>query len=227
MGGRSILQDSDNRLWTADRPHSLPPPLPYLCSFSSTLSLSCSFTLSPLFSIYLAQFLWEQPARGALKLGRRRKQSQVCRGNMMGPKVGLRGEGQTLECVTKGWASLLMTPTGETSCSVCKGLHMHCYCVGLTRRCDRACSRKHKLYKTWTAGNMGMHTRRHSHILVFLFSHTHVYTHKCLSKKSSSPFSLSLFLSVLNLHSGVMRHDAVLWIQMLHCMYSVDFCQRQ
>lgn len=81
--------------------HSPSMPLPYLgCSFSSPLCISLTPPLSP--SLYLAQILWKHPARGALKSERSSKESQVCRGDMMGPEVGLRGEGQTLECVTKG-----------------------------------------------------------------------------------------------------------------------------
>lgn len=97
-------------------------PLPICVPFLPPCFFVLIHTLSWFFLfIYLAQFLWEQPARGALKSEGRRKQSQVCSRDMMGPEVGLRGEGQTLECVTKGWASLLMTPTGDTRCSVCKG----------------------------------------------------------------------------------------------------------
>lgn len=61
--------------------------------------------LSPVLLIYLAQFLWEQPAGGASESVRRRNQSQVflgAGGDVVGPEVRLRGEGQTLECVTKG-----------------------------------------------------------------------------------------------------------------------------
>lgn len=96
-GEKSVLQDGDNRLRSADRPHPLPPPTPYLYIDPYIHTLSWFFLF-----IYLAQFLWEQPARGALKSEGRRKQSQVCSRDMMGPEVGLRGEGQTLECVTKG-----------------------------------------------------------------------------------------------------------------------------
>lgn len=59
-----------------------PPPAPYLCPFPSTMSsfffFPCSFTLCPLLPIYLAQFLWEQwarGARGALK-SRRKKEAK-------------------------------------------------------------------------------------------------------------------------------------------------------
>lgn len=105
----------------------------------------------------------------ASKSERRRKQSQVCCGNAEGPEVGLRGGGQTLECLTKGWASLLMTPTGETRCSGCKGLHMYCYPVGFTRQCDQAWN-KNKCCNTCTPKN----------------------AHRDLKTSSSSWFSISI-----------------------------------
>lgn len=132
----------------------------------SCLLLAHLCSLSPFFWICPAQFLWEQPVSESSKSERRRKQSQVCWSNMMGPEVRLKGEGQTLECVTKGWASLLMTPAGETSCSVCKGLHMYHYHVGLTPQ-------KNKRFRTRTPRNTGVHTHWHSNILVSSLSHAH------------------------------------------------------
>lgn len=81
--GCSILQDSDNSTWRAHRQHH---PISSTRSLSVSISLHhvvffffpCSFTLCPLLPIYLAQFLWEQwarGARGALK-SRRKKEAK-------------------------------------------------------------------------------------------------------------------------------------------------------
>ena len=38
----------------------------------------------------------------SLEVGEKKEVKPGVQGNMMGPEDGLRGEGQTLECVTKG-----------------------------------------------------------------------------------------------------------------------------
>lgn len=53
-GEKSVLQDGDNRLRSADRPHPLPPPTPYLCSFSSTLFFCAHSHSLMVLSIYLS-----------------------------------------------------------------------------------------------------------------------------------------------------------------------------
>lgn len=53
-GEKSVLQDGDNRLRSADRPHPLPPPTPDLCSFSSTLFFRAHSHSLMVPSIYLS-----------------------------------------------------------------------------------------------------------------------------------------------------------------------------
>lgn len=131
----TIHKESWNRLLSTNRPR-LSRYGCVLLPHKHPSSLLTQLAPPPFLLIYLAQFLRER--QGGRSVGVDAKTElepgvQVGCGGALG--LGWEVMGRTLECVTKGWASLLMTPAGETSCRLCNHSVMYpLYPLGLTQQ---------------------------------------------------------------------------------------------